>query len=65
FVSNPDSPYFQSDAFGRVITYMAHNPRQCTLREQGGKRSMIIKEVATVETAVSIMQEITSMKDAI
>ena len=64
FVSNPDSPYFQSDAFGRVITYMAHNPRQCTLREQGGKRSMIIKEVATVETAVSIMQEITSMKDA-
>lgn len=63
FVSNPDSPYFQSDAFGRVITYMAHNPRQCTLREQADKRSMIIKEVATVETAVAIMQEITAMKD--
>lgn len=58
FVSNPDSPYYQSIAFGKMIDYMGKYPRICNLREQNGKRSMVIKDVPTVETAVSILQEI-------
>ena len=61
FVSNPDSPYYQSAAFGKVIGYMGMNPRYCNLREQNGKRSMVVKNVENVETAVSILQEIVSM----
>ena len=61
FVSNPDSPYYQSAAFGKVIDYMGKNPHYCNLREQNGKRSMVIKNVETVETAVSIFQEIVSL----
>ena len=61
FVSNPDSPYYQSAAFGKVIDYMGKNPHYCNLREQNGKRSMVIKNVETVETAVSILQEIVSL----
>ena len=61
FVSNPDSPYYQSAAFGKVIDYMGKNPRYCNLREQNGKRSMVIKNVETVETAVGILQEIVSL----
>ena len=33
FVSNLESPYYQSEAFGKVINYMAQNPRECNLRE--------------------------------
>ena len=62
FVSNPDSPYYQSAAFGKVIGYMGMNPRHCNLREQNGKRSMVVKNVENVETAVSILQEIVSME---
>ena len=62
FVSNPDSPYYQSAAFGKVIGYMGRNPRYCNLREQKGKRSMVVKNVENVETAVSILQEIVSME---
>ena len=58
FVSNPDSPYYQSTAFGRIINYMAAHPRQCNLREQNGKRSMVIRDIATAETAVSTLQEV-------
>ncbi len=58
FVSNPDSPYYQSAAFGKVIAYMGRYPRFCNLREQNGKRSMVIKEVGSVEKAVSILKEI-------
>ncbi len=62
FVNNPDSPYYQSAAFGKVIAYMGLNPRHCNLREQNGKRSMVVKNVENVETAVSILQEIVSME---
>ena len=62
FVSNPDSPYYQSAAFGKVIGYMGMNPRYCNLREQNGKRSMVVKNVENVETAVSILQEIVSLE---
>ena len=62
FVSNPDSPYYQSAAFGKVIGYMSANPRYCNLREQNGKRSMVVKNVESVEMAVSILQEIVSME---
>jgi len=62
FVSNPDSPYYQSAAFGKVIGYMGRNPRFCNLREVNGKRSMVVKNVENVETAVSILQEIVSME---
>lgn len=61
FVSNQDSPYYQSEAFGKVIDYMSKNPRCCNLREQNGKRSMVITKVESVETAVKILQEIVSM----
>ena len=61
FVNNPDSPYYQSAAFGKVIDYMGKNPRYCNLREQNGKRSMVIKNVETVEMAVGILQEIVSL----
>jgi transcription-repair coupling factor (superfamily II helicase) len=58
FVANSQSPYYQSDAFGRVITYATQNVRRCNLREQGGKRSMVISEVPTVAEAVSVLSTI-------
>lgn len=62
FVSNPDSLYYQSEAFGKIIGYMSRYPRQCNLREQNGKRSMIIKDIKDVQSAVRELQEITSIQ---
>lgn len=61
FVSNQESPYYQSEAFGKIIDYMSKNPRNCNLREQNGRRSMVITKVENVETAVKILQEIVSI----
>ena len=58
FVSNPDSPYYQSDAFGRVLDYIGRNVRRCSLKEQNGKRSMVVSDVPTVEEAVRILGSI-------
>ncbi|MDR0973049.1 MAG: transcription-repair coupling factor, partial [Prevotellaceae bacterium] len=60
-VSNAESPYFQSAAFGKLIAYMVANPRRCDLREQHGKRSLLVKSVSNAETALSILKEIAEM----
>lgn len=62
FVSNPDSPYYQSQAFGKVIAYMMKYTRRCDLREQNNKRSMLVKDVKTVEEAVCVLQEVVAMQ---
>ncbi len=62
FVSNPDSPYYQSRAFGRVIAYMMQYTRRCDLREQNSKRSMLVKDVHTVEEALGILREMLAME---
>ncbi|WP_455587468.1 transcription-repair coupling factor [Bacteroides sp.] len=61
FVSNPDSPFYQSQTFGKVIDYMMKYTRRCDLREQNGRRSMLIKDIPNVETAVSILQEVVAL----
>jgi transcription-repair coupling factor (superfamily II helicase) len=58
FVNNPDSPYFQSEAFGRILDYVSSHPRQCNFHEAAGKRSVIISSVASVGEALTICREI-------
>ncbi|MBR2097477.1 MAG: transcription-repair coupling factor [Prevotella sp.] len=60
FVSNPDSPYFQSEAFGRILDYVGHNPRRCNFHETAGKRSVIIADVPSVGEALTICRKILS-----
>ena len=58
FVSISDSPYYQSEAFGKVINYMTQNVRRCNLREANGKRSMVVNDIPSVEVALSICRAI-------
>ncbi len=60
FVTNPDSPYFQSEAFGRILDYVGHNPRRCNFHETAGKRSVIIADVPSVDAALTISRDILS-----
>lgn len=57
-VSNLQSPYYQSDEFGRMLQYMARNPRKTKLREQNGKRSVVFTDVKSVEDAWGIMDSV-------
>ena len=58
FVTQNDSPFYQSEAFGLLLDYVAHNPRRCNFREVNGKRSMVIGDVPTIEEAVQILTSI-------
>ena len=57
-VSNPQSPYYQSEPFGRLLQYMTSHPRKCQLREQNHRRSVIFSDVKTVEKAFEMLSDI-------
>ena len=58
FVSNPDSAYYKSRAFGRCLDYIGRNARRCTLKEKYGKRFMVVSGVKSVGEGVFVMREI-------
>ncbi len=60
FVSNPNSPFYQSEAFGRILDFIGKNIRRCNLREQNGKRSMVVSHVLSVAEATSVLKTIAS-----
>lgn len=62
-VSNMNSSYYQSDTFGKLLRYAVNHPRQCQLREQNDKRSIVISNVDSVNKAWNILSEIEHEKN--
>jgi len=57
-VSNPNSPYYQSAAFDKLLEFVKRNYKQCTLSEKNNRRMLTIQNVADVGRAVEIVEEI-------
>lgn len=57
FVSNPDSAYYKSQAFGRALNYIAQHARRCDLKEVRGKRSMVVTGIPSVGDAVAVLKD--------
>lgn len=55
FVGDDNKAYYQSPAFGRVLAYLQRNPLKIEFRDQAGKRSIMISDVATVSRALEIL----------
>ena len=58
FVSQNDSPFYQSEVFDHILSFVARHPRQCQFREQNGKRSMVVGNVATIAQGVKLLSDI-------
>ena len=57
-ISDPRSPYYQSASFDKLLFFVQQHVRHCQLREVGKKRSVIIRHIDRVETAVATLEEI-------
>ncbi|MCD8138025.1 MAG: transcription-repair coupling factor [Parabacteroides gordonii] len=57
-VANQDSPYYQSEAFDKLLAFIQKHPRECMIRDVNGKRSIVVKNVSTVEAACALLEEI-------
>lgn len=58
FVMENDSPYYQSKAFGKILSYFQSHAIRCKLREQTGKRSIVFSDVRSINEAYNILDTI-------
>jgi len=58
FISNQDSPYYQSQKFSRVLKFVQQNPAKCRMREAKEKLSLTFFKIRTVEEALVELRNI-------
>ena len=62
FVQNAQSPFYQSQAFGQLISYATVAVARCRLMEKDGRRTMLFTEVPSVHQAVELLRRIQTVK---
>ena len=58
FVSNQDSPFYQSPEFSRVLRFVQKNPHSCRMKEISGKLTLAFESVVRTDQGLEILQKI-------
>ena len=60
-VGEENVAYYQSPAFGRLLNYVQQNPKRCNLSQKNGRRSIIISNITSVSSALTVLRTITHL----
>ena len=70
FPTNNNSPFYQSEVFGRILRFVIARPQKCQFREtpvrEGSpekRRSVVIDQVRTVNGAFNLLSKIEGMEE--
>ena len=58
FIANPQSAFYDSPEFQRVLSYIQTNPTDCKLSEKNDRLRMIYTNIHTIDLAVKRLMEI-------
>lgn len=59
FTPKQDSPYYQSEAFTKVLKYVQHNQRTCKMKENNGKLTLTFENTRSIDDAIAKLKPIT------
>jgi transcription-repair coupling factor (superfamily II helicase) len=59
FIPKQDSPYYQSEAFTKVLKYVQQNPRLCKMKENNGKLTLTFENIRSIDAAIEALKPIT------
>ena len=62
-VSNINSPYYQSNIFGKILQYASHNPRKVEIRNEG-HGVVAVKNVQSVGECLAILEDMEASPSA-
>jgi len=65
FVNNPESPYYQSAAFTRVLQYLQSRPNAFKMRESNSRLTISFKNINSIASAISVMQPILTFESVV
>ena len=57
-IADTSSPYYASDAFGRLLDYVARNNRSCEFVQRTGRHIIRINNIPSVPAAISTLEHI-------
>lgn len=57
FISKKDSPYFESEKFGKILLFAQQNPTVCNLKEVKGALRIAISGIDNTKQALNILTE--------
>lgn len=57
FISDQESPYFQSAVFSRILSFVQNNPVKSQIRESNKKLSLSVRGVDSIEKACDILKK--------
>lgn len=58
FISKPDSPYYQSAVFGKVLKFVQQNPTHCRMREKKDKLVLSFENIKSINNAIEAITPI-------
>jgi len=58
FISNPDSPFYRSEAFGSVMTKINSVPGRMKVKQNGSKLVLSVTNVKSVDDAMQILKQL-------
>jgi transcription-repair coupling factor (superfamily II helicase) len=61
-VGEENVAYYQSPAFGRLLNYLQQNPKRCNLSQKNGRRSIIISNITSVSSALTVLRTISHLE---
>ncbi len=59
FVSNQESPYYQSTVFSSVLRFVQNNPGNCRMRENKNKLTLSFQNIFSVDDALRVLEGVT------
>jgi transcription-repair coupling factor (superfamily II helicase) len=63
FLTNKQSAYFETEQFGKVLSFLQAHPRISNLKEVKNTLRLAIEHVQTLDTAIEMLQEIALVPD--
>jgi transcription-repair coupling factor (superfamily II helicase) len=60
-ISQPHSAYYQSEAFDKLLKFVQKNHKHTQLKEHNNRRILTVAEIHSVEKALKVLEEVTSM----
>jgi transcription-repair coupling factor (superfamily II helicase) len=57
-VTNPESPYYQSAAFDKLLEFAKNRAKICRLSEKNNRRLLSVQQIDSVRKALSVIEEI-------
>lgn len=58
FVANPDSPYFQSEIFSKLLVYLQTHTNKAKLKQVGKNGILIIEQIKTMTELLDFLQKV-------